>query len=148
MDISSKGLELLMAREGVRTRAYRDSVGVLTIGVGHTSMAGAPKVRLGMVITLDEAMSILRHDVVKYEDVVERHVKVRMTQYEFDALVSLCFNIGEGNFRKSSVVRFMNAGDKRTAANRFLAWNKAGGRVLKGLVTRRNSERAQFLGQM
>jgi lysozyme len=140
----------LKGREALKTKAYQDSVGVWTIGVGHTAAAGPPKVARGMVITEQEAMDILRHDLVQYEDAVERALKgVKLQQHEFDALVSLCFNIGTGNFSNSSVVRKLKVGDKKGAANAFLLWNKGGKprRVIKGLVNRRADERAQFLGE-
>ena len=131
----------------MRARAYQDSVGIWTIGVGHTAAAGPPKPRRGMILTDDEIDNILRHDLVRYEDTVERVLKgIKLKQHEFDALVSLCFNIGEGNFAKSSVVRFIKAGNKAVAADKFLLWNKAGGKIIRGLVERRKRERLRFLG--
>lgn len=110
-------------------------------------MAGPPKPRKGMVLSDQEIDDILAHDLVKYEDAVERALMgIKLKQYEFDALVSLCFNIGEANFAKSSVVRCIQAGDKRTAADKFRLWNKDNGKVVKGLMIRRESERLQFLG--
>lgn len=112
-------------------------------------MAGPPKVRKGLILSDAQVDDVLAHDLVKFEDAVERALPgVRLRQYEFDALVSLCFNIGEGNFKKSSVVRFIKAGDKKTAADKFLLWNKVGGKVLPGLTNRRKSERDQFLGKL
>ena len=149
MDMSATGRMHLKNREGVRAKAYLDSVGILTIGVGHTSMAGPPKVRRGMILSDHEIDEVLAHDLVRYEDAVERALKgIKLKQYEFDALVSLCFNIGEGNFAKSSVVKLIKAGNKAGAADKFLLWKKAGGRVVLGLVNRRKSERLQFLGQL
>jgi lysozyme len=145
MRTSTTGRAKLAAREGVRLRAYRCSAGVLTIGVGHTSAAGAPAVTPGMVITKAECDAIFARDLVKYEAAVTRAVKVSLSASEFDSLVSLCYNIGPGAFARSAVVRRLNAGDRRGAADAFLAWNKGGGRVLPGLVTRRRSERVQFL---
>lgn len=145
MQTSPEGRKALTDREGVRRKAYRDSVGVLTIGVGHTSAAGAPKVTPGMMISGAECDAIFARDLVKYEATVNAAVKVPISQSAFDALVSLCYNIGQGGFTKSTVVRRLNAGDKRGAADAFLLWTKAGGRVLPGLVTRRKAEREQFL---
>jgi lysozyme len=147
MTTSAAGRAAIKQREGVRLKAYRDSVGVLTIGVGHTSAAGNPTVSPGMTISAVQADEILARDLGKFEKYVDDAISVPMEQHEFDAMVSLCFNIGPGNFAKSSVVREFNAGDKPAAADAFLMWNKAGGKVLQGLVTRRKSERAQFLGQ-
>jgi lysozyme len=145
MKMSSGGRKKLTAREGKRLKAYKDSVGVLTIGVGHTSMAGPPKVTSGMTITSAESDAIFSRDLVKYENAVNKAVKVPLTQSQFDALTSLCFNIGPTAFAKSTLVRKLNAGDIQGAANAFLSWNKAGGKVIPGLVTRRKAERSQFL---
>jgi lysozyme len=150
MDMSQVGLDRLIRREALKLKAYQDSVGVWTIGVGHTAMAGPPKVFKGMVITEQQAREILAHDLVQFEDTVERALKrIHLRQYEFDALVSLCFNIGQVNFTKSSVVRYLRQGDRAKAANAFRLWNKGGKprRVIKGLVNRREDERAQFLGE-
>lgn len=145
MKTSAAGRKAITQREGNKLKAYLDSVGVLTIGVGHTSNAGPPKVTKGMTITAAESDAILSRDLATFERAVERSVKVPLSQNEFDALVSLAFNIGGGAFAKSTLVRKLNAGDKAGAAEAFLSWNKAGGKVLKGLVTRRQSERRQFL---
>lgn len=148
MDMSRKGLEFLRQREASRNQAYQDNVGVWTIGVGHTAAAGPPKPVRGMRISDEEITAILAHDLVQYEDAVEKAIKVPMKQNEFDAMVSLCFNIGTGAFSKSSVVRWCNTGNKRKAADSFLLWNKGGRprRVIKGLTNRRNLERTMFLG--
>src|SRR6185503_2336290 len=149
MDMSAKGRHYLKIREGVRAKAYPDGGGVWTIGVGHTAMAGPPKPRRGMILSDIEIDELLAHDLVKYEDAVERALKgIKLKQHEFDALVSLCFNIGERNFAKSSVVKYIRAGDKKTAADKFLLWNKDNGKTILGLVIRRKSERLQFLGQL
>lgn len=134
--------------EGRRLKAYCDSGGVWTIGYGHTSRAGAPKVVAGMKITAAEADEILSRDLGLFEGGVAealRKAKGEVLQHEFDALVDLAFNIGLGAFRASSLLRAYLAGDKARAAEKFLDWNKAGGRVLPGLVARRKRERAWFL---
>jgi lysozyme len=145
MRMSPDGRKKLTAREGVRLKAYKDSVGILTIGVGHTSMAGPPKVVPGMTITNAESDAIFARDLVKYENAVNKAVKFPLTQNQFDALTSLCFNIGPTAFAKSTLVRKLNAGDILGAANSFLSWDKAGGKTLPGLTTRRKAERRQFL---
>lgn len=144
MKTSREGLALLARFEGLRLKAYQDSVGVWTIGFGHTSMAGPPAVRKGLEITKQEAMDLLARDIVKYEAGVMRVLKRAPSQGQFDAMVSLCYNIGEGGFAKSSVVKHFNAGNFEAAARAFGAWNKAGGRVLPGLTTRRAMEAALF----
>jgi lysozyme len=147
MDMSERGARLLIDREGSRTKAYRDSVGIWTIGVGHTAAAGPPKPHEGMTLTELQVRDLLTHDLVQYENAVELAIKRPMTQCEFDAMVSLCFNIGIGAFKRSSVVKLFNEGRKSDAADAFRMWNKAGGKVVRGLVNRRESEREQFLGR-
>ncbi len=144
MKTSREGLDLIKGFEGLELVAYEDAAGVLTIGYGHTSMAGPPLVTEGMIITEQEANDMLVRDVVKYEQAVTRYLTRAPTQHEFDAMVSLCYNIGPDNFSRSSVLKYFNAGDKGQAAASFALWNKAGGKVLKGLVTRRAAEAKHF----
>ena len=139
--------QIIEPSEGLRLRAYRDSVGVWTIGYGHTSSAGDPVVQPGMVISDVQADQILSRDLALFESGLSKlllGVK-NVEQREFDALGSISFNIGLGNLRSSSLLRAYRAGDKMTAARKFMDWNRAGGRVLPGLTTRRAKERAWFL---
>ena len=139
--------QIIEPSEGLRLRAYRDSVGVWTIGYGHTSSAGDPAVRPGMVISDVQADQILSRDLALFESGLSKlllGVK-NVEQREFDALGSISFNIGLGNLRSSSLLRAYRAGDKMTAARKFMDWNRAGGRVLPGLTTRRAKERAWFM---
>lgn len=148
MRTSPAGRAAITQREGLMLTAYPDPATggePWTIGVGHTSAAGAPKVVRGMKITKDEADAILSRDLLTFESAVSSAVKVPLSQNEFDALVSLAFNIGAGAFKKSTLVRKLNAGDRAGAADQFLVWNKANGKTMKGLVNRRKAERAQFL---
>ena len=145
MKISRTGIELIKKWEGVRLKAYRCSAGVLTIGYGHTSAAGAPQVTEGMTISQQDADDILGRDLVKYEAAVQNTLTRSANQNQFDACVSLCFNIGPAAFAKSSVARRFNEGDAMGAADAFRFWNKAGGKVITGLVRRRDDERALFL---
>jgi lysozyme len=145
MKTSSAGRAAIAQREGNILTAYKDSGGVLTIGVGHTSAAGPPKVKAGMRITAAESDAILARDLADVERTVNSKVKVPLTQSQFDALVSLVFNIGGGAFASSTLLRKLNAGDYDGAADQFLRWNKVKGRVIKGLTTRRIAERKQFL---
>jgi lysozyme len=145
MKTSAAGRKAITQREGNVLTAYKDSVGIWTIGVGHTSAAGAPKVVQGLKITAAESDAILSRDLGTFEWAVNDAVTIPLNQNEFDALVSLAFNIGAGAFAKSTLVKRLNAGNRKAAADQFLVWNKAGGRVLKGLVTRREAERKQFL---
>ena len=140
MSISPAGIALSQAHEGLRLTAYRDAGGVWTIGYGSTG-----GVRRGMTITRDQAVLRLYHDLDTAESAVNSRVTVPLSQPQFDALVSLVFNIGGGAFRKSTLLQKLNAGDYAGAANEFNRWVKAKGRVLPGLVTRRAAERALFL---
>lgn len=139
MKTSPEGRKRLMAREGVRLDAYRDTKGIWTIGVGHTSAAGPPEVRSGLSITQAECDEIFSRDLEKYEDAVNRAIKPALAQNQFDACVSLCYNIGPSAFNHSSVVRFINSGEMEAAANAFLMWNKP-----PEIVGRRKTEVAQF----
>lgn len=147
MKTSTNGRRLLRKEEGVRTKAYRDSRGIWTIGVGHTSAAGPPFVREGMEITLQEVDDILKTDLRETEDIINSLVKVPLNQNEFDALVSLVFNIGPGAFKRSSVLRLLNQGDRQGAADAFLLWKRAGADH-DILLPRRNRERKLFLSHV
>lgn len=137
--------EAIKEHEGLRLVAYLDSVGVWTIGYGDTG----PDVVKGLTITKEQAEERLRKRLVEFEGYVNRYVKVKLTQNQFDALVSLVYNIGPTNFNSSTLLLKLNAGDYVGAADQFLVWNK--GRVngklvvIKGLVNRRRKERELFL---
>lgn len=134
--------------EGRWLSAYHDCVGVLTIGYGHTSRAGAPEVVAGMKIAGAEADAILSRDLALFERGVSdllAKAKGPVAQCEFDALVDLAFNVGLGALKSSSLLRAYLAGDKALAAQKFMDWNKAGGRVVGGLTARRRLDRAWFL---
>jgi len=124
MDISPAGLAALAAREGVRTKAYRDTRGIWTIGVGHTAAAGEPHPHEGMTLTQQQVMELFRNDLKQYVKAVNEAVKVTSTQNQFDAMVSLCFNIGPNGFAHSSVVRDLNAGQIHAAAEAFMLWDR------------------------
>jgi lysozyme len=147
MKTGPRGLGLIKSFEGLRLDAYTDAVGVWTIGYGHTAAAGAPRPRAGLKITKEEADAILAGDLTKYESAVSRVVSRQPNQNQFDAMVSLCFNVGPRNFSGSRLVKLFNAGDDEGAANAFLAWRKADGKVLSGLERRREAERRLFLSQ-
>jgi lysozyme len=144
MRMTKAGLDLIKQWEGFRAKAYRCPAGVWTIGFGHTSMAGKPDVKQGMVISKAEGERILLNDLKVYEAGVRSVIKVNLTPNQYSAAVSLCYNIGVGAFRRSSVARFCNRGQWKNAADAFALWNKAGGRVLPGLVRRRAAEAALF----
>lgn len=141
MRISQKGLNLIKEFEGLELRAYKDSVGVVTIGYGSTG----PHVSMGMTITADQAEALLKNDVSRFEKGVMDLVTVPITQNQFDALVSFSFNLGLGNLKASTLLRKLNSLDYVGAANEFPRWNKAGGKALAGLTRRREAEKKLFL---
>lgn len=145
MQTNQAGVDLIKRYEGLELEAYLCPANVLTIGYGHTGR----DVEAGMTINEAQAEDLLRKDLVRFERAVERLVMVPINDNELSALVSLTYNIGEGNFSSSSCLRFLNQGDRQEAANRIELWNKArvGGEltVLEGLVRRRASEKALFL---
>lgn len=137
---SQAGVDLIKSFEGCRLTAYQDSVGVWTIGYGHTS-----GVYSGMTITEAKAEEYLKGDLVTAENAVNGKVTYSIKQNQFDALVSFTYNVGSGNFGSSTLLKKLNQGDITGAANEFDKWNKAGGQVLEGLVRRRAAEKAMFL---
>ena len=146
MKTSQRGLDLIKEFEGLYLQAYRCPAGVLTIGYGHTSVAGEPKVVAGMKITKQEAEDILRRDLAAVEADVGRLVKVPLTQNQFDALVSFQFNTG--GLGRSSALKRLNAGNYADVPAALLLWNKAAGKVLAGLTRRRKAEAALFASKI
>jgi lysozyme len=140
--LSASALIGLALFEGFSGTAYDDGVGVQTIGFGTTE-----GVKPGDRITVERALVRLGADVGKYAEAVKRCAPVPMHQYEFDAAVQLSYNIGVGAFCGSTVAKRFNAGDYSGACDAFLMWNKAGGKVLRGLVKRREAERRLCLGE-
>lgn len=140
MKVSNNGINLVKRFEGLELKAYRDSVGILTIGYGRTHA-----VKAGDIITGEQADAFLREDLQVAELTVNTNVKVKLTQGQFDALVSFVFNLGSGNFVKSTLIKKLNAGDYAGAADEFGKWVNAGGKKLPGLVKRRAAEREVFL---
>ncbi len=151
--ISNRGVALIASFEGFRGYVYNDAANHATVGYGHLLHFGpftAEDVRKygtrqRPFLSLPEARLLLRRDIrKKAADPVRRLVKVPVTQNEFDALVSLVFNIGSFGFAGSTVLRELNLNHRRRAGAAFLLWNRAGGRVLLGLSRRRRAERALF----
>ena len=137
---SEDGRKAIIKHEGVRLKAYPDpGTGgePWTIGVGHTSRAGPPDVRPGMTITREEADEILAADLNRFEKRVHQHMG-NVPQHVFDGAVSFDFNTGR--IHNASWVRHFKAGDMERAENSLKQWNKAGGRIMRGLVNRRKEE--------
>ncbi len=141
MKTNTAGLSLIKSFEGCELRAYKCPAGVLTIGYGHTGSDVTP----GLVITPHRAEELLQGDLAKFERAVAASLKVSVTPNQFGALVSLAYNIGGAALAKSTLIKRLNAGKPQEAADQFLVWNKAGGKILKGLSRRREAERALFL---
>ena len=140
--ISEKGKSLIKDFEGFRTHAYQDSVGVWTIGYGHTK-----GVTPDMIISTEQGEEMLTDELKEYETYVETLVKVPLHQYQYDALVSWVYNLGPTNFKNSTLLRKLNSGDYSAVPTEIKRWNKAGGKVLEGLVKRREAEAKMFEGQ-
>lgn len=144
--INERGLTLVKHFEGLYLKAYRDEVGILTIGWGFTGYKHRDgTVYPGMVITREKAEEFLKWDMRQFETRVLRFTRVPLTDDQFSALVSFDFNVGA--IDKSTLGRLLNAKDYEGASNQFGRWVKAGGRTLRGLVRRRASERNLFLGR-
>ena len=139
MKLGEKGTEILKYFEGCKLTAYQDSVGVWTIGYGHTK-----GVYNGMTITQEEAEQMLLTELEEYEGYIEDMVTVPLTQNQFDALVVWIYNLGPTNFRNSTLLKELNAGNYNAAGQEITRWNKAGGKVLAGLVKRREAEAELF----
>ncbi|OOF85151.1 muraminidase [Rodentibacter ratti] len=144
MKISERGISHIIRDEGERLTAYQDIVGIWTIGVGHTGQVDGKPVAKGMTISKEKSREILKADLARFENAINASVSVPLKQNQFDALVSLAFNIGEGAFRRSILLRKLNAGDYNGASQQFLVWKNAGGRVSQGLLNRRKREKALF----
>lgn len=140
MAIAESTLSFITEEEGFKNTAYRDSKGLLTIGVGHLIKADEAHLKTA-TLTDEQVKDLLKKDLKWCSEAVETSVKVPLTQNQYDALYSLCFNIGETNFKKSTVVRKLNENDIKGAADAILMWNKPA-----VLQKRRERERALFLG--
>jgi lysozyme len=148
MNIGNKGLRLIKEFEGCKLTAYKCPAGVWTIGIGSTRYSDGSAVKQGQTLANEEAaLLLLSKTLTSYEHAVNA-IKVDLTQNEFDALVSLTYNIGAGNLASSTLVKMLKAGDsKAEIAKQFLRWDKAGGKPLTGLTRRRNAEAELFLSK-
>lgn len=141
MPISEEGVALIRYFEGCRLDAYLCPAGVWTIGYGHTR-----DVSEGDVIDQEQAEALLIEDLEEFEGYVTALCQRSLEQCQFDALVSWVFNLGPGNLKSSTLLRRLNAGDLGAVPDEIRRWNKAGGRVLSGLVKRREAEALMFQG--
>ena len=139
MNISQEGISLIKKFEGCELEAYKCAAGVWTIGYGHIKTAVE-----GKVITQEEADNLLVEEIIEYEDYVRAAVKVPLKQYQFDALVSWTFNLGNGNLNASTMLKVLNREEYEGVPAQMARWNKAGGKVLEGLIRRREAEGLLF----
>ena len=154
MNVDDKGIQLIKSFEGCKLEAYQDAVGIWTIGYGHTgpfelTLHGVNEYFSGVVsgirITQEEAESILKQDLDKFEKGIIPLIHVPLTQNQFNALVSFSFNVGINAFKNSTMRSVLNKKNYDEAANQFKRWNKAGKKQLKGLTRRRRSEAYLFV---
>ncbi len=150
MQMSENGKKLLAQWEGVRLEVYKDSAGLDTIGVGHLLtkseresghivINGQPA-PYANGLTNEQVMDLLAQDLERFEKAVTDNVTVPLNQNQFDALVSFAFNVGVNAFRNSTLLRLLNQGKYDEVPAQLRRWNKAGGRVVQGLVNRREKE--------
>ena len=139
MKISEDGLELIKKFEGCETTAYQDSVGVWTIGFGHTK-----GVEEGQTCSIEDAESMLADEMDEYEGYINNMVKVELQQHEFDALVAWVYNLGPTNLGESTMLKVLNGGQFDRVPEEMNRWTRAGGKILEGLVRRRQAESLMF----
>ncbi|MEI2267149.1 lysozyme [Erwinia sp. CGal63] len=144
MKISHNGIRFIKQEEGEKLTAYRDSRGILTIGVGHTGPVENKSIIPGMTITAEQSDSLLLADIAHAEKAINEKVRVSLNQQQYDALCSLVFNIGVQAFSNSTLLQKLNAGDCHGAAEAMLLWKRAGEHK-DILLPRRQREKKLFL---
>ena len=156
--ISQKALAMIAHHEGIRYKPYKCPAALWTVGVGHVLYPDQAKLPMSerliyplkstdnRVWSKDEVNALLEYDLKRFVQGVARYCPATLTQGQFDALVSFSFNCGLGTLQRSTLRQKHNRGDFAGAADEFLKYTKGGGKVLKGLVNRRNDERAMYLG--
>ena len=157
MQVSEKCLKMLQHHEGIRQKPYRCPAKLWTVGCGHVLYPRQAQIKLeerdsfpleerdNRTFSMDEVNEIMKNDLNRFERGVEKYCPVKLTQGQFDGLVSFSFNLGLGTLQRSTLRQKVLRGEMEEAAEEFLKYTLAGGKVLKGLVTRRNDERALFL---
>jgi len=146
MKASNSCIELIKQFEGFKSKPYLCPAKVPTIGYGSTYYADGTKVKLtDPAITEEQGKELLFNTLKQYVDAVNKYVNVELTQNQFDALVDFAYNAGTGALQKSTLLKILNENKIDEASLEFGKWVKAGGKVLKGLVNRREKEKALFL---
>tara|TARA_Y100001951_G_C11172505_1_gene201107 strand:+ start:194 stop:640 length:447 start_codon:yes stop_codon:yes gene_type:complete len=147
MRCNDAGIQIIKAFEGFRSEPYKCSADVSTVGFGSTRGFDNGPVRMDMEpVTREEAEELLRRDIRQTESAVGKLIKVALTENEFSALCSFCYNVGSGNLQRSSLRLKLNRNDRLGAADEFPKWRRAAGKILRGLVLRREAERILFMG--
>jgi len=147
MRCNDAGIQIIKAFEGFRSKPYKCSANVSTVGFGSTKSFDNGPVRMDMEpVTREEAEELLRRDIRQTESAVGKLIKVALTENEFSALCSFCYNVGSGNLQRSSLRLKLNRNDRLGAADEFPKWRRAAGKILRGLVLRREAERILFMG--
>jgi len=141
MKISTEGIALIKKFEGCRLESYKCAAGVPTIGYGSTKL-----VEMGMTITQEGAEELLLKDIAEFEEFVLEASEMPLSQHQFDALVSWTFNLGPSNLNASTMLKVLNKGEYEDVPAQIKRWNKAGGKVLDGLIRRREAEALLFAG--
>ncbi|MEO3357228.1 lysozyme [Acinetobacter haemolyticus] len=144
-DISEKGYEIIREFEGFRSTAYRDTGGVWTIGFGTIRYPNGVKVKQGDTCTRGQAELWLKNDCLWVDACLDKYVKVKVSQNQFDALASFVYNVGETQFIKSTMLSLINQNNLTAAANQFDRWIFDNGKRIQGLVNRRAKEKTLFL---
>lgn len=147
VNASEDAKKRLKAHEGLSLTSYKDVAGIWTVGYGITGLLDGTKIGPKTKITKEQAEALLEARVAEFAEGVTKAVKVPLAQHQFDALVSLAYNIGMGAFLKSTLLKRLNAKDYKGAAEQFLRWKYAGGKESLGLLRRRMQEKALFLGE-
>lgn len=146
-DAMALAADIVAEFEGFRADAYLCPAGVYTMGFGSTRDADGKPVKPGMRVSEAEARALLTRDLAGAAKAVDTLVAVPLAAHERAALISFVYNVGQGAFAASTMLRLLNDGDRDSAAAQFARWNKARGVVLNGLVRRRAAERAMFCGE-
>lgn len=144
-DISENGYAIIREFEGFEAKAYKDTGGVWTIGFGTIKYPDGTRVREGNTCTRAQAEAWLKSDCQWVDACLDKYVKVKVSQNQFDAMASFVYNIGETAFAKSTFLTLLNSGNKSGAASQFDRWVFDNGKRIQGLVNRRTKEKALFL---
>lgn len=146
-DNNNNLIKIVKSFEGFYKNSYKDPVGIWTIGYGTIKYKNGKKVQAGETITETQAIDEMMYELNNDKSNMYKYVKVKLNQNQEDALVSFIYNLGIGNFQKSTLLKKLNAGDYSSVPNEMMKWINAGGSPLKGLWRRRASESLLFIGE-